>query len=324
MPRFGLQMPSFTFPDATGDRLFDRVVEIAQAAEGSGFGSFWVMDHFEQIRGIGPREDPMLDSYTALAGVAGRTSTIRLGALVAGVTYRNPAHLAKIVTTLDVVSRGRAILGIGAAWNDQEHQAYGWDFPPVKERMDRLEEAVQICRLMFTQDRPTFDGRYYRIREALNVPHPVQPGGPPIMIGGGGERRTLRLVAQYADACNLFGDPETVRHKLEVLAGHCEAVGRDPSAITVTRLGTMILATDREEALQRSREWADRTASPGVPAETRLATVAAGDPDDVARYVRSLIDAGCDELIFNFPAGTRPEEVAFAGQVLTERFGDQN
>jgi F420-dependent oxidoreductase-like protein len=320
--RFGLQLPSFTFPDATGDRLFDRVIEIAQAAEESGFGSFWVMDHFEQIRGVGPREDAMLEGYTALAAVAARTSALRLGTLVSGVIYRNPALVAKVVTTLDVISKGRAILGMGAAWNDQESGSMGFEFPSVKERMDRLEEAVQICRLMFTQDRASFEGRHYRIREVFNNPRPIQAGGPPIMIGGGGEQRTLRLVAKYADACNLFGDPATVAHKLEVLAGHCEAVGRDPSAITITRLGTMVLSKDGDDARRRAREWAERTAWGQVTPEVRLATAAAGDPDDVSAYVQALIDAGVDELIFNFPAGTSPEEVAFAGQVLTERFGD--
>ena len=168
---------------------------------------------------------------------------MRLGALVTGVTYRNPAHLAKIVTTLDVVSGGRAVLGLGAAWYDVEHEGLGFDFPPAGERLDRLEEALQICRAMFREETPSFEGRYYRIHEARNVPRPVQPGGPPILVGGGGEKRTLQLVARYADMANIVGDVATIAHKVDVLRGHCKAVGRDPSEVTVSRLATLVLTT---------------------------------------------------------------------------------
>src|SRR2546423_5258972 len=187
--RFGLQIPSFTYPDVSDDKLCEEIAEIAVTAEQSGFDSVWVMDHYYQIPFAGRPEEPMLECYALLSGLAARTQRARLGAMVTGVTYRNPAFLAKVVTTLDVVSSGRAILGIGAAWNQQEHGGYGFDFPEVRERMDRLEEAVQICRAMFTQERPSFDGRYYRIHEAINSPRPVTPGGPPILIGGGGRAR---------------------------------------------------------------------------------------------------------------------------------------
>ncbi len=219
MTTFGLQLPSFTFPDVPNDRLFDRITEIAQAAEGSGFDSFWVMDHYHQIRNIGPASDPMLEAYTILGAVAARTSRVELGAMVTGVTYRNPAFLAKVVTTLDIISSGRAILGIGAAWNDEESLAYGYDWPSATERFERLEDALQICRMMFTQPRSTFRGERHHVEDAYNVPQPVRPGGPKILIGGGGEKKTLRLVAQYADMWNGFGDPDTIRHKLQVLAG---------------------------------------------------------------------------------------------------------
>src|SRR5207237_836894 len=242
--RVGLQIPSFTYPGVSDEKVFERVAEIAVTAERSGFDSVWVMDHYYQIPMVGRPEEPMLEAYTALSGLAARTSRVRLGAMVTGVTYRNPAFLAKVVTTLDLVSSGRAILGIGAAWNEQEHRGFGWDFPAVKERMDRLEEALQVCRAMFTEDRPTFQGRFYRIEEAINSPRPVTPGGPPILIGGGGERRTLKLVAKYADASNIFGDVETVRHKLEVLKRHCDEVGRDIDEITKTRLGGLFIAED--------------------------------------------------------------------------------
>src|SRR6202521_6390057 len=194
---FGFHMPNFTFRGVPNDGLFDRIVATAKAAENAGFDLVTVMDHFYQIRGIGPETDPMMEAYTTLGAIAANTSRVKLGTLVTGVTYRNPAMLAKMVTTLDVISRGRAILGIGAAWNEDEHKAYGFEFPPMGQRMDRLDEALTIAKLMFTQDRPSFEGKYYRIDRALNVPRPIQPGGPKILIGGTGERRTLRLFAPH-------------------------------------------------------------------------------------------------------------------------------
>ena len=208
--RLGLQIPSFTFPGVADADLFEAIAGIATTAEEHGFDSVWVMDHLYQIEMVGPKEDPMLEGYTLLAALAARTRRVSLGTMVTGVTYRNPALLAKIVTTLDVISSGRAILGIGAAWNEQEHAGYGFDFPPVKERMDRLEEALQIIRAMFSEPAPTFEGRHYRVQQVLNNPKPIR-GRIPVLIGGGGEKRTLRLVAQYGDACNLFGDPDAVR-----------------------------------------------------------------------------------------------------------------
>src|SRR6058998_955132 len=175
MLRFGLQIPSFTYPRVADSELFDRVAEIAVTAEQAGFDSLWVMDHLYQIPNVGQRTEPMMESYTLLGGVAARTSRATLGTMVTGVTYRNPALLAKIVTTLDIVSSGRAILGIGAAWNEQEHRGYGFDFPTPGERLDRLEEALQICRAMFREEAPTFHGTCYRIEEALNYPRPVRP-----------------------------------------------------------------------------------------------------------------------------------------------------
>jgi F420-dependent oxidoreductase-like protein len=238
MTRLGLQIPNFTFPGVRDADLFETVAGIATTAETSGFDSIWVMDHLYQIEMVGPKEDPMLEAYTLLAALAARTKTASLGTMVTGVTYRNPALLAKIVTTLDVISSGRAILGLGAAWNDDEHAGYGYDFPPAGERLDRLEEALQITRAMFTEQTPTFEGRHYRIAQVLNNPKPIR-GRIPILIGGGGEKRTLRLVAQYGDACNLFGDPDAVRHKLDVLERHCADVGRDPAEITKTVLLTV-------------------------------------------------------------------------------------
>jgi F420-dependent oxidoreductase-like protein len=313
--RLGLQIPSFTYPGVPDDKLFDRIAQIASTAEESGFDSVWVMDHFYQIPIMGPRTDPMLESYTLLSGLAARTSRIRLGAMVTGVTYRNPALLAKMVTTLDVVSSGRAILGIGAAWNEEEHRGYGFDFPPVPERMERLEEAVRICRAMFTEETPSFHGTHYRIDEAVNAPRPVQAGGPPILIGGMGERKTLQLVAKYADACNLFGDPNGVRQKLNVLRRHCDDVGRDIDHITKTRLGGLIVRRTHEEA---ERALAEAAAARGMPVEMARAYIASGTPDEVLAVAEGLLGAGLDGLIFNMHGVQELEPVALAGETLSK------
>jgi len=314
MKLLGLQIPNFTYPAVPNDRLFERVAAIAGTAERSGFDSVWVMDHLYQIPGVGPRTDPMLEGYTTLAGIAARTSRVRLGTLVTGVTYRNPAFLAKVVTTLDIVSSGRAILGIGAAWNEDEHRGYGFEFPPIRDRLDRLEEAVQICRAIFTQESPSFEGRYYRIHAALNDPRPIQPGGPPIMIGGSGERRTLKLVAQYADMCNFFGDPATVRQKLAVLEQHCEAVGRDPRTIVKTRLGSLVIAPTRPEA---ERKLAEASARLRMDIAQARAFFLVGDPDTISEEVRAYLDAGLDGMIFNMLDAQDLESVALAGQTLS-------
>src|SRR3954453_21909232 len=239
MIRLGLQLPVFSYPGLPDARLFERIVEVALAAEESGFDSLFLMDHVQQIGGIGHPEDPILEPYTLLGAIAARTSRIKLGALVSGVVYRNPALLAKMVTTLDIISQGRAILGLGAAWYEDEAQRYGYAWPSVRERFERLEDALRICRAMFTQERATVEGQHHQVHDALNYPRPIQPGGPKILVGGGGERRTLRLAAQYADACNIFGSIDDVRHKIGVLERHCQELGRDPLEITKPRLGML-------------------------------------------------------------------------------------
>ena len=226
--------------------------------------------------------------------------------MVTGVTYRNPAHLAKIVTTLDVISSGRAILGVGAAWYDVEHEGLGFDFPPAGERLDRLEETLQICRAMFTEDAPSFDGRYYRIHEARNIPPPVQTGGPPILVGGGGEKRTLNLVARYADMCNLFGDAATIAHKVDVLRGHCKAVGRDPSAVTVSRLSTLVVTGSDEETTATKKFLRDVTGE--EPAGSDV-----GTPEQLVARIEELAAAGVEYFVFNIPTGT-PETVRQVGR----------
>ncbi len=313
MTHLGLQLPSFTFEGVPNERMFGRIAEIALAAEASGFDSFWVMDHYHQIPSVGPESDPMLEAYTVLSGVAARTSRIFLGAMVTGVTYRNPAFLAKVVTTLDIVSAGRAILGIGAAWNETESRAYGYEWPPVAERFERLEDAIRICRSMFTQERSTYRGARHHIEGALNVPQPVQPGGPRLLVGGGGERRTLRLTAMYADMWNGFGDPQTIRRKLDVLERHCADVGRDRAEIVTTRLGTIIVAPTAEEAERRRRAW---QADKGVDHDGVAMRLVWGEPDTIGERVRPFLDAGLDGLIFNMPVGSTPEDVERAGRAL--------
>ncbi|HUY05764.1 MAG TPA: LLM class F420-dependent oxidoreductase [Acidimicrobiales bacterium] len=313
--RIGLQIPSFTFANITDLDLFTKVAEIAGVAERAGFDSLWVMDHFYQIPIMAPETEPMFEAYTLLGGIAARTENISLGTLVTGVTYRNPALLAKQVTTLDVISAGRAILGIGAAWHDVEHRGYGFDFPSVKERMDRLEESVQICRLMFTEDRPSFTGRYYTIDEARNIPRPVQKTGIPILIGGSGETRTLALVAKYADACNLFGNRETIRHKIGVLEDHCETIGRDPTEIAKTRLGGLVIASTNAEAEQK----AQRLAKVRNMDEDRLRAYATiGDPDAVCEQISGYLDAGLTGMIFNMPDPDDLDILALAGETLAK------
>jgi F420-dependent oxidoreductase-like protein len=234
----GLQIPSFTHPGGPPE-LGSTLSRIARAAEDAGYRSVWVMDHYFQIAHVGPVENEMLEAYTTLGYLAGITSRVELGTLVTGVTYRHPGLLAKIVTTLDVLSGGRAWLGIGAAWFEREHVGLGVPFPPDGERLARLEEALRICLQMWSDDDGPFEGRYYQLRETLNSPQPLTRPHPPILIGGGGERKTLRLVAKYADACNLFPGPDQVRHKLRILREHCEREGRDFDSIEKTAMCTI-------------------------------------------------------------------------------------
>jgi F420-dependent oxidoreductase-like protein len=305
-PFFGYHMPSFTFAGTPDSKLFDRVVELAQSAEAAGFDLVTVMDHFYQIGAVASEEEPMLEAYTALGGIAARTERVMLGTMVTGVTYRNPAMLAKTVTTLDIVSKGRAMLGIGAAWNETEHAGYGIDFPPIGEREDRLEEALTICKAMFTQERPSFEGRYYRIDRALNRPRPIQAGGPKIMVGGGGEKRTLKAAARFADITNWFGTLEEAAAKLAVLDRHCEAIGRDPAEITRT-VAVPIVPVAREADKARALE--------AIPVERR-SQFKPVLVDEGADFLRGYLDAGFDGFTFRDVAIRTPEAVALVGELI--------
>jgi F420-dependent oxidoreductase-like protein len=230
--QIGLQVPDFTWPGGPA-RLGADLARVARAADEAGFDFVSVMDHFFQIRVVGEPEQEMLEAYTTLGYLAGCTSRARLLTLVTGVVYRHPGILAKIITTLDVLSGGRAWLGIGAAWNEEESLGLGIPFPPVAERFERLEETLQICLQMWRGDETPFHGRHYQLERPLNSPQALSQPHPPIMIGGSGERKTLRFVARYAQACNLFPGPDLAR-KLDVLRAHCEAEGRDYDEIVKT------------------------------------------------------------------------------------------
>ncbi len=233
----GLHVVNFTLPGGASS-IAPTLGAIAESAEAAGVKTLTVMDHFFQLEFAGGAERDMLEGYTTLGYLAAKTLRIQLGLLVTGVTYRYPGLLAKTLTTLDVLSEGRAQLGIGAAWYEREHDGLGVAFPPISERFERLEETLQICLQMWSEDDGPFQGKYYRLAETRNVPQNIQQPRPPIMIGGSGEKKTLRLVAKYADACNLFvdGNPENIRHKLEVLRGHCDREKRDYESIRKTVL----------------------------------------------------------------------------------------
>ena len=249
----------------------------------------------------------MLEGWSVLNALARETTRVRLGTLVTGVTYRNPALLAKMATTLDAISGGRAILGLGAAWNEQEHIGYGYDFPPIRERMDRLDEALTIIRAMFSQERPTFSGTYYRIDEALNVPRPIQPGGPRVMVGGGGEQRTLKIAAAHADMTHWFPlGLETLRRKTDVLRGHCEAIGRDPATIELTMATPVIVVANEADA---------HAAMERIPPERRP-FVNVGTPEQMAEALRPYLDAGFTGFTFNNSIYRTPAAIGHVGELL--------
>jgi F420-dependent oxidoreductase-like protein len=243
--RLGLQVAIFPYPNGQAE-LGDTFAQIAQRAERAGFYSLWVMDHFFQISVFGPPEKEMLEGWSALAFAAGVTNRIKLGTMVTGVTYRHPGLLVKTATTLDVLSHGRAYFGIGAAWNEEEHKGLGVAFPPLAERFERLEETLQIAHRMWRGDEKPFYGKHYTLERPLNSPQSVQRPHPPILIGGTGERKTLRMVAQYADACNLFGGlgEERIQQKLDVLRDHCQSHGRPYEEIEKTTLGALAITRD--------------------------------------------------------------------------------
>ena len=325
MPTFGLHLTGFRHPTEPDACFFGRAVAVAQAMERSpGFDSLWLTDHLRNLGPEGPAA-PMPEAYMLLSALAARTRTLRLGVLATSVTYRNPALLAKMATTLDVISDGRAILGIGAGHprTEAEQRSYGAHFPAVGERMDRLEEALQVIRAMFGQDVATFSGRYFSIQDASNAPRPVQRGGPPILVAGNGELRLLRLVAKYADLWNLSfpaGDRlDVIPRKQEVLARHCETVGRDPSEIRLTYKALACVAETRPEA---ERLWSAYREARHLPPSDAGAGVFVGTPPEVAKHAQPFLAAGVDELILELPDAHNLEHVQAAAEAITRLAGD--
>jgi F420-dependent oxidoreductase-like protein len=276
--RLGLQVPNFTWSDDQG-QLGDTFATIVQRAERAGLYSLWVMDHFFQLPMLGPAEHEMLEGYSTLAFAAGHTNRIKLGTLVTGVTYRYPGLLVKTVTTLDVLSHGRAYFGIGAAWNEEEHLGLGVPFPSTAERFERLEETLQIAHQMWEGSEKPYQGKHYQLARPLNVPSSVQKPHPPILIGGTGERKTLRLVAQYGDAWNVSlhqVSKDELRHKLDVLRDHCQSIGRPYADIEKSTLETNLRIT---------RDGRDNSLTPAAAIE----------------HFRELAALGIDQAIFNTP-----------------------
>jgi len=272
--RAGLQISSFTWPDGPRS-IGPTLARVVRAADDAGFDSIWVMDHLFQIRGVGRPEEPMLEGWTALGFMAAHSTRARLGLMVGGVHYRLPGLWVKAATTLDVLSGGRGWLGIGAAWNEEESRGLGFPFPPLGDRFEMLEETLRIAHEMWQGERGSeaaFEGRHYQASRLLNSPQALTRPHPPIMVGGGGERKTLRLVARYADACNVFGDPQRIHHKFEVLREHCAAIGRDPDEIERSTLQSVRLAAD------------------GQPGES---------PQQVVDRFGELADAGAQHVIFS-------------------------
>ena len=284
--KIGLQVPNFTWPGGPA-QIPGKLAEIARAADSAGFYSLWVMDHFFQISMVGPPEAEMLECYTALGLLAAHTTRVKLGALVTGVVYRYPGILVKSVTTLDVLSGGRAYFGIGAAWNEWEAKGLGVPFPPIAVRFELLEEALRITRQMWSADNGAYRGKHNHLEQTLCSPQPLSRPHPPILVAGGGEKKTLRLVAQYADACNLYGPLETVSAKLAILRQHCDALGRDYASIEKTTLGSVDLQPGKMSAR------------------------------DVVEQCRQLASIGVQHAIFNVPTvhEIRPLEI-FARDII--------
>lgn len=315
--RFGLQHPSFSFDYKDNDtsQIFHSLKSLVTSAEEKGFDSFWVMDHFHQLQMMGAPGEPMLEGWTTISALAGVTKKIKLGTLVTGIIYRHPSILAKIGATLDVLSNGRLFMGVGAGWNEEESLAYGIasSFPSIRERLDRLEEAIQIIRKMWT-DEPTatFVGRYYQIKNAYCNPKPIQRPSPPILVGGEGEKRTLEIVAKYADACNLLGSPETIKRKLDVLKEHCKKVGRDYDSILKTKLGGVLIDNNEEEAKKRVN-----LILKGMSEQQIKEYIIYGTADSVLQQIELLEKVGIQYFIVNLEPSRQFDELeSFAMNII--------
>lgn len=305
---FGLLVSRFDWEDAD---LANALASIARRAEEAGFRDIWLMDHFRQIRGVGRPWENIPEVYVSLGFIAGVTSEIRLGALVSGVTHRHPVVLGKMVASLDVLSRGRAICGLGVAWDAKEHAAYGIDFPELSSRYELLEETLQMLPLLWGKGSPEFHGRHIDADELICYPRPIQDAIP-VMIGGSGERKTLRLVARYGDMCNLFGDVATMGPKVDALLRHCADLDRDPQEIEVTHLTTVLASPDRPALRRRVEELRDR----GTTTEEYMSRVNAGTVDDLATLFASFDEAGASHSIVSMPDVAREGSIETFAEVI--------
>jgi F420-dependent oxidoreductase-like protein len=313
--RLGYQIPNFTYPGVAPDRLFATVRQQAIEAEASGFDTVLVMDHFYQLAGLGQPDQEMIECYTLLSALAQHTDRVRLGALVTGNTYRHPSLLAKTVTALDVVSGGRAQLGIGAGWFGFEHESLGFEFGTFTDRFEKLEESLQIVLPMLCNEKPTFTGNWYQVKDAVN--HPAPLSRIPVMIGGAGERKTLRMAATYADESNLICAGDEIPRKLAVLASHCDDVGRDRSEITVSYQTRACIAPTHEQAVAELENYLARQPE----ADARRAMTIVGSPAEVAERYARLLDTGIDGVTVNAPANGHIEgRVALLGETLAPLF----
>ncbi|MCC7355561.1 MAG: LLM class F420-dependent oxidoreductase [Anaerolineae bacterium] len=305
--RFGYQNPSFVWPDHAPYEIFEHTQATAHRVEEMGFYSFWLMDHLIQIPGVGAPDEPFLEGWSTLAALAPLTQRIRLGILVTCIHYRTPALLAKMATGIDVISRGRLIMGIGAGWYDTEYKQYGYDFPIPAIRIRQLAEGIQVIKAMWTTSRATYEGKYYQIKDAILEPKPIQKPHPPILVGGGGEQLTLRVLARHGDAANLFGAPPTIAHKIEVLRGHCEKVGRDFGEIEITKTDSIIIAKTpgQVQAKLRRLGW-DKRPYKGL----------SGTPTEVTEQVRTFQALGVTHLIVNVPGNDEESLALFAEEVM--------
>lgn len=300
MTRLGYQIPNFTYPGPAGDNIVRSVIEQAKAAEAAGFDRVFVMDHFYQLPGIGTPDEPMFECYTLLSAIAQHTSTVRLSALVTGNTYRHPTLLAKTITALDHVSNGRATLGIGAGWFELEHRSLGFEFGTFTDRFEKLEESLQIVIPMLRGEKVTFTGKHYQVEDAMNSPAPLSR--IPVMIGGSGEKKTLRMVAQYADESNLSsGSIDEIPRKLDALAAHCERLGRDRSEIVVTKMLMVCIAPTMEEAEADLRSMAAVKGFGDEVVEMLKQILVYGDPDTVGEKLAAAMDTGIDGMAINLP-----------------------
>ena len=317
MTRLGYQIPNFTYPGVAPGETFGNVVAQAKAAEAAGYDRVLVMDHFYQLPGIGAHDEPMFECYSMLSALAQHTERVRLSALVTGNTYRNPALLAKTLTTLDHVSGGRATLGIGCGWFEKEHVDLGFEFGTFTDRFEKLEEALQIILPMLRGERPTLAGKHYRVTEAANSPLPISK--VPVMIGGAGEKKTLRMAAQYADESNLICPNDQIPRKLEALAGHCERLGRDRSEITVTKLMMVAVAPTQEELDADFRAIADVKGWSDAHIEAVKGALITGDPDTVGEILADAVAMGLDGLTVDLPAnGHDPERIELLGEIANK------